>query len=113
MKFIVDESTGRTVVEYLRTNGHDVISVAESMPQAKDQSILECATEQQHILITNDKDFGELVFRSGKAHGGVVERRQNVLPPLTPPYKGGECTAAVKLYLRPPIRACHGLWTVV
>jgi predicted nuclease of predicted toxin-antitoxin system len=72
VEFIVDESAGRAVVEYLRTAGHNVLSVAEAMPQADDQDILSRATYEERILITNDKDFGELVFRSGQAHHGVV-----------------------------------------
>jgi Domain of unknown function (DUF5615) len=40
MRFIVDESTGSAVVVYLRTVGHDVVAVAEALPQAGDQDIL-------------------------------------------------------------------------
>ena len=72
MRFIVDESTGAAVVECLRGAGHDVLSVAETTPQASDQDILAQAASERRILVTNDKDFGELVFRSGKAHSGVV-----------------------------------------
>jgi predicted nuclease of predicted toxin-antitoxin system len=72
MRFAVDESTGTAVVEYLRSLGHDVLAVAGTMPQADDLDILDRAVSEGRILITNDKDFGELVFRSGKAHQGVV-----------------------------------------
>ena len=72
MEFIVDESTGMAVVEYLRTDGHDVLAVAEATPQADDRAIMARAVSEGRILITNDKDFGELVFRSGQAHHGVV-----------------------------------------
>ena len=72
MQFIVDESTGAAVVAYLRGAGHDVVAVAEIMRQAADDSILELALSQGRILITNDKDFGELVFRSGQSHHGVL-----------------------------------------
>ena len=41
MRFIVDECTGVAVVEYLRSAGHDVLAVAEAMPQARDRDILE------------------------------------------------------------------------
>ena len=40
MRFIVDESTGAAVVEYLRRNGHDALAVAEAMPQADDRDII-------------------------------------------------------------------------
>lgn len=72
MRFIVDESTGAGVVEYLRGTGHDVLAVAETMPQASDPDILTQAMSEGRILVTNDKDFGELVFRSSKAHSGVL-----------------------------------------
>jgi predicted nuclease of predicted toxin-antitoxin system len=72
MQFIVDESTGAAVVEYLRAAGHDVLAVAEVMPQAEDQAILTRAEDEARTLVTNDKDFGELVFRSGHGHHGVV-----------------------------------------
>ena len=72
MQFIVDESTGRAVIEYLRWAGHSVLAISESMPQALDKEILVRAAIEDRILITNDKDFGELVFRSGQAHHGVL-----------------------------------------
>lgn len=72
MQFIVDESTGTAVVEYLRSVGHDVLAVAEAMPQADDLDILARAVSERRILITNDKDFGELVFRNGRPHHGMV-----------------------------------------
>lgn len=72
MDFIVDESTGAAVVEYLRSVGHDVVFVAEAMPQADDLHILDRAVSERRIIVTNDKDFGELVFRSGHRHHGVV-----------------------------------------
>jgi predicted nuclease of predicted toxin-antitoxin system len=70
--FIVDESSGTAVVAYLRSLGHNVLAVAETMPQANDSDILVRAVSEGRILVTNDKDFGDLVFRSGQAHQGVV-----------------------------------------
>ena len=64
MKFIVDGSAGRAVSEYLREIGYDVI--------ADDQIILNRAARERRVLITNDKDFGELIFRNGHAHHGVL-----------------------------------------
>ena len=72
MDFIVDECTGAAVAEDLRAAGHDVVVVAESMSQADDQTILDRAFDEKRILITNDKDFGELVFRQGFSHYGVL-----------------------------------------
>ena len=72
MRFIVDESTGAAVVEHLRSLGHDVFAVSEIMRQAADPDILDLALNEGRILITNDKDFGELVYRSGQPHHGVL-----------------------------------------
>lgn len=83
MQFIVDESTGASVIEYLRKAGHDVLAIRETLPQALDSDILTLAETEERILVTNDKDFGDLVFRSGKTHHGILllrlrdERRQN------------------------------------
>jgi predicted nuclease of predicted toxin-antitoxin system len=72
VKFIVDESTGMAVAKYLRDAGHDVMAVVESMPHASDRDILREATHKNRIVVTNDKDFGDLVFRSREAHSGVL-----------------------------------------
>jgi len=72
MNFIVDESTGAAVIAFLRVLNHDVLAVAEEMPQADDLDILKWAVRDQRVLVTNDKDFGELVFRSGEPHRGVL-----------------------------------------
>ena len=72
MRFVVDESTGAAVADYLRRSGHDLLVVAEAMPQADDADILTRATAEERIVITNDKDFGELVFRSGQVHCGIL-----------------------------------------
>lgn len=59
-------------MQYLREVGHDVVAVAEDMPQADDGVILQQALVDERVVLTNDKDFGELAFRSGQAHRGVV-----------------------------------------
>ncbi len=71
-KFIVDECTGLSIVHFLREQGYDTISVSESMPQAIDADILQRAITEERIVITNDKDFGDMVFRDRCAHKGVV-----------------------------------------
>lgn len=72
MKFLVDESVEFTVARYLRSLGHDVVTVAEDFPSVADADILTYAWRQERILVTNDKDFGELVFLHGRAHRGVI-----------------------------------------
>ncbi len=71
-RFVVDESTGRAVTEFLRASGCDVVDVSETMPAADDADILSIAAIEDRVVVTNDKDFGELVFRSGRIHAGVL-----------------------------------------
>lgn len=69
---MVDESTGMAVVNYLRRLGYDVLAVAETISQAADSDVLARASSEGRILVTNDKDFGELAFRVGQVHQGVL-----------------------------------------
>lgn len=64
MRLIVNENVARTVIDELRLPGHDVLSVKESMRAATDEAILATAQAEQRIVVTHDKDFGELAFRS-------------------------------------------------
>ena len=81
MKFLCDEGVERHVVELLREKGHEVLYVAELSPSIGDHEVLDLATREGSILLTSDKDFGELVFRRGQAHEGVVLLRLHGLKP--------------------------------
>lgn len=72
MKFIVDECTGDTVAKWLKMSGYEVYSVYTENKGAEDEWILEKVIKENWIVITNDKDFGKLVFKSGKGHRGVI-----------------------------------------
>ena len=72
MRFLVDECVISAITQYLRNDGHDVLAVAEITPRAEDTDILSWAVREKRIVVTNDKDFGELVFRSGQTHQGVI-----------------------------------------
>jgi predicted nuclease of predicted toxin-antitoxin system len=72
MNLVADESVDRPVVERLRLDGHDVVYVAELAPSITDEAVLEQANARSALLLTADKDFGELVFRQGLVHAGVV-----------------------------------------
>ena len=68
------------MVERLRQNGHEVVYVAELSPSVPDEAVLRQANARRDILVTTDKDFGELVFRQGLVHSGVVLLRLAGLP---------------------------------
>jgi predicted nuclease of predicted toxin-antitoxin system len=72
MRFLVDECTGPTVAAWLRDNGHHVFSVYEESRGMDDNDIIQMAYEEDWILISNDKDFGDKVFRDGRLHKGVI-----------------------------------------
>ncbi len=63
MKFIMNENIPKTVIIRLRELGHDVLSVKESMRAQNDTLILERAQQDERIIVTQDKDFGELAFK--------------------------------------------------
>ena len=63
---------GDAVVEALRILGHDVVSVKEINPSMEDPDILSLAVSESRLIVTMDKDFGELVYRSGLQHRGVL-----------------------------------------
>ncbi len=72
MRFVVDECTGPAVAKWLREQGHDAFSVYEQARGLDDDRVLELAIRDQRILITNDKGFGERIFRERRLHAGVV-----------------------------------------
>ena len=72
LKLLIDVSFGTGVESYLRNNGYDILSIREESPRATDEAILHLAVEQERLVVTMDKDFGELVYRSGKSHKGVL-----------------------------------------
>jgi predicted nuclease of predicted toxin-antitoxin system len=64
MRLLVNENVTGTVIKQLRERGHNVLSVKESMRSEQDDVILARAQAEQRIIITHDKDFGELAFRA-------------------------------------------------
>lgn len=72
MRFLVDECTGPAVARWLTDQGHDAFSVFDEAPGIPDEEVIRRAYDERRILITNDKDFGEKVYREGYPHCGVV-----------------------------------------
>jgi predicted nuclease of predicted toxin-antitoxin system len=72
LKFLADESLEYSTVLWLRELGYDVVSIAEDFPSVKDKKVLEKAVQEDRIVITNDKDFGDLIFLNQLPHKGVV-----------------------------------------
>lgn len=72
MRFLVDACTGPSVARWLRSEGHDAFSIYDETPGVSDDVVMAQAVREERILITNDKDFGEKVYREHKPHCGVI-----------------------------------------
>jgi predicted nuclease of predicted toxin-antitoxin system len=72
LKIVADESIDKQIVDRLRSDGHDVVFIAELDPGIADEAVLLTSRESNSVLLTADKDFGELVFRQRLLHSGVV-----------------------------------------
>lgn len=75
MKFLADENVEKPIVDMLRNGGHDVLYISEFMKRSIDEQLLERANNESRILLTNDKDFGELVYLQGKNNIGIILMR--------------------------------------
>ncbi len=73
MRILANENFPGDAVRALQQRGHDVVWIRADAPGARDVDILARAQREERIVITFDKDFGELAFRSGlPASSGVV-----------------------------------------
>ncbi len=81
MRFLFDEGLPFRLAAYLEEQGHDVAAVGRDHPHAlDDRDVLAIAVREHRILVTNDKDFGELVFRDTLPHAGVILFRLGYVP---------------------------------
>lgn len=81
MKFLVDANLGRKFANLLKQAGHDVIFANDLLPLSSDEEILAKAEQEERIAITNDKDFGELIFRLGRPSRGIILLRVSTTDP--------------------------------
>jgi len=78
MKFLVDESCDFAVVRALRQAGHDVLAVCELAPSMADTDVMQLAGKEKRVLITEDKDFGQIFYSfTGKTHTVILIRYPN------------------------------------
>jgi predicted nuclease of predicted toxin-antitoxin system len=81
MNLLIDESVDRQIVERLLLDGHNVVYVSDMDPGISDDAVLSTANSLNALLVTADKDFGELVFRRQQINAGVLLIRLAGLPP--------------------------------
>lgn len=72
MKILVDVEVGKAIERWLVSQDLDVVAVRDLDPGMADLSILALAKAEHRLVITMDKDFGELIVRSGQLHAGVL-----------------------------------------
>jgi predicted nuclease of predicted toxin-antitoxin system len=72
LRFLADESCDFAVVRALRADGFDVHAISEITSRSEDRALLEQAERERRILLTEDKDFGWLVFVSHVDSPGVI-----------------------------------------
>lgn len=72
MRFLADESCDFSVVRALRSADHDVLAIAEIAPQTQDTDVIDLAVREGRVLLTEDKDFGQLVYAELRRSSGVI-----------------------------------------
>jgi len=72
VRIVADENVDKEIVDRLRGDGHDVVYIAEADPGTDDQAVLDRSRQDDRVLLTADKDFGDLVFRQRLLHCGVL-----------------------------------------
>jgi len=83
MNIVADESVDGPVVARLRQDGHCVDYVAEMSPSISDDAVLDHANNLKAVLMTADKDFGELIFRLHRVSFGVILIRLSGFSPAS------------------------------
>lgn len=75
MKFLADANIESAIIQWLRSCGYDVLWAAELSPSTPDTELVSLANCQDRVLLTHDRDFGELVFLRGSlSHGAILLR---------------------------------------
>jgi predicted nuclease of predicted toxin-antitoxin system len=72
VRFLADESCDFAAVRALRTAGFDVLAVVERCPGATDDEVIALSVREGRVLLTEDKDFGQLVFAANRESAGVI-----------------------------------------
>jgi len=93
VNFLADESIDRQIVEHLQKEGYSVLYVVDTEPELSNGDVFKLANQKNAILLTGDKDFGEMVFHQQVVNEGVVLIR---LAGLSPPRKAEVVAQAIR-----------------
>ena len=72
LRFMVDVGVGKNIEVWLQSQGFDTVAIRDLNPRMSDVDALELAFSENRIVITMDKDFGELVYYRKQKHSGVI-----------------------------------------
>ena len=73
MRFLLDQNVEARIAAFLAEHGHDATRIGREYPAGlPDEQVLAIARREQRVLVTNDKDFGELIVRNRLPHAGVI-----------------------------------------
>jgi predicted nuclease of predicted toxin-antitoxin system len=72
MRWLLDECVDAFLAEELRRLGHEVVHMSDAAPRARDVEVMKRADSENRLLLTEDKDFGDLVFRQARPIPGLV-----------------------------------------
>lgn len=92
MRFLTDENISPVIAAALQAAGHDVLTVTGTMASAPDHDVLAVAIRDARVIITEDKDFGELAFRDGLKPSGIIRL---ALPGYRPKEKAARLCAVL------------------
>jgi len=84
LKYLTDENIDIELLEFLREQGFDVFDIKEArLFRLSDRKILEMAYQEQRVVISQDSDFGTLIFRDNTSFGGIIYLRPGHASPDT------------------------------
>jgi predicted nuclease of predicted toxin-antitoxin system len=95
VRWLIDECVDAALVVHLRELGHDVVFMAEVAPRATDTEVVSRAHGESRLLLTEDKDFGDLIFRQAMPAAGVILLR---ISPSQRLQKAPRLTAAIERF---------------
>ncbi|MDW7679992.1 MAG: DUF5615 family PIN-like protein [bacterium] len=72
LKFLIDIGVGKSTEDFFHIQGYDAKTVRSIDPRMTDSDIIRLAVREERIVITMDKDFGELVYHSSMVHSGII-----------------------------------------
>jgi predicted nuclease of predicted toxin-antitoxin system len=85
MKLLANENFPKASVLALRNRGYDVLSIGEENPSIEDHEVVDIAINEERLILTFDRDYGELVFKKGlKPPKGIIYLRIDPFSPEEP-----------------------------